>query len=400
MAVSQTLTSVAVAPGPVTLATGAQQQFSAMAYDQFGIAMALQPTFNWSVLSGGGSISGSGLYTAFATPGPVTVSAVAGDAAGTANVMVGIPDVAWYTGNEAAGSTNLTDSSGNGNTASLSGTYSFGTGISGNSLQLSGGGYASLPTGIVSSLTNFTIAAWVEMATTNWARIFDFGTGTSDYMFLTASAAGTNLPRFAITTSGNGAGAEQQINSSIAIPANTWTHVAVTLSGNTATLYINGVVAGTNTNMTLQPASLGSTTQNFIGKSQFSGDPAMQGAVDDFRIYSRAGAAEIQSLASMNPAGYWKFNQTEGTTAADSSGNGHTATLGTGTSWVGGPVGGQRRFFQRHVREHGDGHRSGCQYGRQFHNLGLGRSELDQRVPNVRLQQRNHDCRILPAVAG
>ena len=163
-------------------------------------------------------------------------------------------------------------------------------------------------------------------------------------MFLTPSAGGTNLPRFAITTSGNGN--EQRINSSIAIPANTWTHVAVTLSGNTATLYINGVVAGTNANMTLKPASLGSTTQNYVGKSQFSGDPAMQGEVDDFRIYSRAlSQAEVQSLAAINPAAYWKFDETEGTTAADSSGNGHTATLGTGTSHVAGVVGARAASF-------------------------------------------------------
>ena len=331
--VNQTLTSIAVTPASATLAAGAQQQFSATASDQFGIAMSSQPTVTWSVLSGGGSIDSSGLFTASSTPGPVTVRAAVGSLAGTANVIVGVPDVAWYTANEAVGSTSLTDSSGNGNTATLTGTYSFGPGIGGNGLNLGGGGYASLPTGIVSSLSNFTIAAWVEMATPNWSRVFDFGTGTGDYMFLTPSAGGTNLPRFAITTSGNGN--EQQINSSIAIQANSWTHVAVTLSGNTATLYINGVVAGTNTDMTLHPASLGSTTQNYIGKSQWSADPAIQGAVDDFRIYSRAlSPAEIQSLADMDPAGYWKFNQTEGTTAADSSGNGYTATLGAGASWA------------------------------------------------------------------
>ena len=167
VAVCQSLTSIAVTPSSVTLATGAQQQFSAVAYDQFGIAMSLQPTFAWSLLTGGGSISSGGLYTASATPGLVTISAVAGTAAGTANVTVGIPDVAWYTANEAAGSTSLTDSSGNGNTAALTGSYSFGTGIGGNGLDLSGG-YASLPTGIVSGLNNFTIAAWVEMATPNW----------------------------------------------------------------------------------------------------------------------------------------------------------------------------------------------------------------------------------------
>ena len=66
--------------------------------------------------------------------------------------------------------------------------------------------------------------------------------------------------------------------------------MAVTLSGTTATLYINGVVAGTNTNMTLNPASLGSTNQDYIGKSQFSGDPALNGSLDDFRDYIRPSA--------------------------------------------------------------------------------------------------------------
>ena len=47
------------------------------------------------------------------------------------------------------------------------------------------------------------------VANTAWSRVFDFGTGTNDYMFLTLSAGGGPL-RFAITTNGNGA--EQQLN--------------------------------------------------------------------------------------------------------------------------------------------------------------------------------------------
>ena len=49
--------------------------------------------------------------------------------------------------------------------------------------------------------------------------------------------------------------------------------------------------------MTIHPAALGVTNHNYIGKSQF-GDPALQGTIDDFRIYGRAlSAAEILNLA-------------------------------------------------------------------------------------------------------
>jgi hypothetical protein len=101
----------------------------------------------------------------------------------------------------------------------------------GNAVKLSGNNqYVSLPAGIVSSLGDFTVAGWVNPAAiTTWSRIFDFGTGTSHYMFLAASAG--SGPRFAITTSGSGG--EQQLNSATRIPAGQWTHVAVTLSGGT-----------------------------------------------------------------------------------------------------------------------------------------------------------------------
>ena len=102
----------------------------------------------------------------------------------------------------------------------------------GNAVQLSGNGdYVALPSGIVSSLHDFTISAWVNpSADTTWSRIFDFGNGTTPYMFLSVDGGGAGL-RFAITTGSNGA--EQQLTGGGQLPLNTWSHVAVTLSGTT-----------------------------------------------------------------------------------------------------------------------------------------------------------------------
>ncbi len=158
--------------------------------------------------------------------------------------------------------------------------------------------YVSLPAGIMSTFSNFTIEAWVKLNTTaNWSRIFDFGSGTTTYMFLTPQNGSTSQLRFAITTSGGGG--EQQINGTSALVAGTSYHVVVTLNGNTGKLYLNGVVVGTNNAMTLRPSSLGSTVNNYLGKSQYS-DPYMNGLMDEFRIYSVAlSPAEIAATFAL-----------------------------------------------------------------------------------------------------
>ncbi|HSB02532.1 MAG TPA: arabinofuranosidase catalytic domain-containing protein [Anaerolineales bacterium] len=194
---------------------------------------------------------------------------------------------------------NANDTSGNGLNATLVNGPTFTTGRINQAVSLNGSNQSvSLPTGIVSNLGDFSIATWVFLnSSSGWNRIFDFGTGTTVNMFLTPQNGSTNAVRFAITTSGNGA--EQQITGSSALPTGVWTHVAVTKSGNTGTLYVNGSVVGTNNNMTLSPSSLGSTNQNWLGRSQYSADPFLNGRIDDFRIYNRAlSASEVSSLAS------------------------------------------------------------------------------------------------------
>ncbi len=203
--------------------------------------------------------------------------------------------VAYLPFDESSG-TSAPDESHHSNVATLNNGAGWTTGMHDNGMSLDGtDDYASLPSGPVAGLTNFTIHTWVYLDTiSDWSRVFDFGTGTSTSMFLTPRAGGTGKVRFAITT--GGPGGEQQINGTSPLPSGDWTHVAVTLDGSVGTLYVNGVAVGTNSNMSLTPDDLGNTTQNYIGRSQYS-DPYLDGVVDDFKIIDRAlSADEIADL--------------------------------------------------------------------------------------------------------
>ena len=153
-----------------------------------------------------------------------------------------------------------------------------------------------LPTGLAKNAADFAVSVRVFLdSAAKWARVFDFGSGTRRYMMLTARN-GSGVVRYGISTV-HGFN-EEGIDGTAALATGRWVHVAVTLSGTLGTLYVDGVVAGTNAEMTLTPADLGETTQNWLGHSQFPDDPELQGRVDDLRIYSGAlGATEIAALA-------------------------------------------------------------------------------------------------------
>jgi regulation of enolase protein 1 (concanavalin A-like superfamily) len=199
-----------------------------------------------------------------------------------------------------AGGTLAPDASGRGQDGALVNGATFAPGLLDNGLNLAATSsqHATLPSGIVSGLTDFTVATWIKVnAFATWQRIFDFGTGTNNNMFLAAQGpAGAGRLRFSIRSASV---AEQNIDSTVALTADAWTHVAVTRSGNTVQLYLNGVLAGSGT-ATLNPSDLGFTDRNYLGKSQFT-DPYLNGTLDDFRIYAQAlGESELAALA--NPA--------------------------------------------------------------------------------------------------
>ncbi|NLY44198.1 MAG: hypothetical protein GX066_09615 [Clostridiaceae bacterium] len=206
--------------------------------------------------------------------------------------------VLWYKFDETEG-TVVRDSSGNNNNGALLGDATWSTeGKMGGSVRLGGSdGYVSMPEGIVSNLDDITVAMWVKMeSTSSYLRLFDFGTGTSVNMFLTPSGLNEGAVglAFAITTSGWQE--EERMEKGTPLDTNVWKHVAVVLSGDTGFIYEDGVEVARGT-ITLNPSDLGNTTNNYIGKSQYSSDPYFRGNFDDFRIYSKAlSAAQIKAL--------------------------------------------------------------------------------------------------------
>ena len=174
------------------------------------------------------------------------------------------------------------------------------SGYNGQALQMDGtsNAYATLPTGIASNLTgDFTFATWVKMdALSSFMRIFDFGSSVNNTIYMTPQSAvngGKSTIRFSIKLNG----INQQVTYDYVWPLGGWTHVATTLSGNTLKLYVNGVLVGTNANVTYRASGLGNTANHYIGKSNGTTDPMFKGAVDEFRIYNRAlNASEIAEL--------------------------------------------------------------------------------------------------------
>ncbi len=88
LTVNRTLTSIVVTPASTTVSASAAQQFTATARDQFATNLPSQPTFTWTV-SGGGTVSASGLFTAGTSAGgPYALQATSGGITGTATITV------------------------------------------------------------------------------------------------------------------------------------------------------------------------------------------------------------------------------------------------------------------------------------------------------------------------
>ncbi|WAC13017.1 LamG-like jellyroll fold domain-containing protein [Dyadobacter pollutisoli] len=157
--------------------------------------------------------------------------------------------------------------------------------------------YLQLDPGVVSTLSDFSLAAWVKLPENlgDNARLFDFGSGTDTYMAF-APKVGSNVWYQIRHASGDYA-----LFIPYTIPANEWVHLAITQQDKTFRFFVNGKLIFTDQQATVKPSDLGVTTQNYLGRSQWSNDPYGNQALEDFRIYNFAlSEQQMATLADAN----------------------------------------------------------------------------------------------------
>lgn len=217
--------------------------------------------------------------------------------------------------------------------------------------------------------SGFTFSAWLYWrgeggsSQLHWQRVFDFGyespAGAASCFYFTPLGNKTNEITGAQAIDGMGFCMYENASASTttaddyvcqpvsagttAMAANQWVHVACTVSGNTASLYINGqpytsTTISTNWS-TLVANNTASNFKLYIGRSNKASDSKMAyyGLMSDVRVYDGAlSAGEIASLG----AGAGSSGITINGDVADSGAltDGGTTTPGTTTSGSNAPT--------------------------------------------------------------
>ena len=157
------------------------------------------------------------------------------------------------------------------------------------------GSYIELPGNILLGYGSTTLECWyTDMCgdgTTvnggvnrNWARIFDFGSGAGNNLWITPFVGGqVDTMRAAINI--NNAG---EFTLNCVRPLTNVEHHVVFVENTTnltAYLYVDGDLVAQNRDFRARPRDMGLNPQDWLGRSQY-GDPLFAGLIDEFRIYN------------------------------------------------------------------------------------------------------------------
>ena len=166
--------------------------------------------------------------------------------------------------------------------------------------------YAEFPNNFLAGVNSYSVTCWVKVLEVRyWARIFDFGSDTGNYLILSSSREMTGKPEYAAAIDYVD---QQHTESSEPLPLNKWAHIAATSDGTYGAIYQNGVLVGSGSS-TVKPSYLPQPANYWIGRSQYTHDAYFKGNIQDFRVFSRAiRADEVQKLAKGKVLDHAVFN--------------------------------------------------------------------------------------------
>ena len=196
--------------------------------------------------------------------------------------------VAAYGFNEVSGPTAI-DASGNGNNGTISGAARTASGMYGGALLFNGtNAVVTISNSVPLELTTgMTIEAWVNPSVVNsaWRDVIYKG---KDNYYLEGTSMSAGVPGIG----GTFGTSDQVLYGAVALPTNTWTHLAATYDGTTTRLYVNGAQVASQA----QTGAIATSTNPLqIGGDSFYGQ-FFQGTIDEVRIYNVAlTAAQIQT---------------------------------------------------------------------------------------------------------
>jgi Concanavalin A-like lectin/glucanases superfamily len=187
------------------------------------------------------------------------------------------------------------------------------------SLALAGGvtdQYVDLPNGIVKTLTNATFEVWLTWSGGgNWQRIFDFGNPDTNVegaqsvgastLHMTPLADGAHVLRFAFKRADQTVAQETDLEATMPLASGVVVHVAGVIDDTNNMIYLYRDGAAQGSKAFADSLSLLTDINNWLGRSQYAGDPELGAALHEFRIYNAAlSAAQIQAsfVAGQNPA--------------------------------------------------------------------------------------------------
>ncbi len=205
--------------------------------------------------------------------------------------------------------------------------------LAGNAVVLDGAtGYVSVPDDLSLRISGpITLEAWVKrqvggsgspkIIDKNEYTLYFDGTGATQKVILALSGVSTS------------------ITSNQYVRAGVWYHIAGVYDGSKMKLYINGVLDNT---VAASGTIYTSTDALIMGREYYTGANLLKGQVDEVRVWNVArdsnqipyGMVHTLGGNETGLVGYWRLDESSGTTTYDATPNANNGTLTGGASFV------------------------------------------------------------------